>query len=221
MATTIDRTNYNLLVDDTGGVTPDGTNWNKNQIKIVILDQIDAILAASVTLGANLTTVGSITSGAGISGTATSVTTIACTTITASGLITTNGQVKFPATQNPSADANTLDDYEEGTWTPTFTGATVVGVATYDGRYIKIGRMVFFSLNITSTTSFASSSRTSTYFSLPFTISGTYPGILHAVNFGTNAEYGQNVIAIDGKAYMPQISAVSNISVTGQFEASA
>jgi len=28
------------------------------------------------------------------------------------------GQVVFPATQNASANANTLDDYEEGTWTP-------------------------------------------------------------------------------------------------------
>src|SRR4030066_820181 len=31
----------------------------------------------------------------------------------------TGGQIKFPATQNASADANTLDDYEEGTFTPT------------------------------------------------------------------------------------------------------
>src|ERR1035437_2045665 len=28
------------------------------------------------------------------------------------------GQIKFPASQNASSDANTLDDYEEGTWTP-------------------------------------------------------------------------------------------------------
>ena len=37
----------------------------------------------------------------------------------ASGLVTLPiGQLAFPATQNPSANANTLDDYEEGTWTP-------------------------------------------------------------------------------------------------------
>ena len=28
------------------------------------------------------------------------------------------GQLAFPATQNPRPNANTLDDYEEGTWTP-------------------------------------------------------------------------------------------------------
>lgn len=56
------------------------------------------------------------------------------------------GQIKFPATQNPSSDANTLDDYEEGTWTPTLTfgGAAVGMTATGQtlGRYTKIGNMV-------------------------------------------------------------------------------
>jgi len=32
--------------------------------------------------------------------------------------------VQFPATQVASADANRLDDYEEGTWTPDLTAAT-------------------------------------------------------------------------------------------------
>ena len=52
----------------------------------------------------------------------------------------TAGQIAFPATQNASADANTLDDYEEGTWTP-----SVGGNATYTaqaGLYTKIGRLI-------------------------------------------------------------------------------
>jgi hypothetical protein len=55
----------------------------------------------------------------------------------------TGGQIKFPATQNSSADANTLDDYEEGTFTP---DARVAGRtsswSTKVGKYIKIGRVV-------------------------------------------------------------------------------
>ena len=54
----------------------------------------------------------------------------------------TGGQITFPATQSASADANTLDDYEEGTFTP-----SVGGNATYtsrSGSYTKIGRFVFF-----------------------------------------------------------------------------
>ena len=51
----------------------------------------------------------------------------------------------FPATQSPSSDANTLDDYEEGNWTPTAIGTTTAGTGTYstqNGRYTKVGRLV-------------------------------------------------------------------------------
>jgi hypothetical protein len=56
------------------------------------------------------------------------------------------GQIKFPASQNASANANTLDDYEEGTWTPTITAAGSNPSVTYNiqtGFYTKIGRQVF------------------------------------------------------------------------------
>lgn len=53
------------------------------------------------------------------------------------------GQLKFPATQNPSADANTLDDYEEGSWTPTdASGAGLVFTFPIPGQYLKIGQLV-------------------------------------------------------------------------------
>lgn len=60
-----------------------------------------------------------------------------------------SGQLKFPATQNASADVNTLDDYEEGTWTPSLGGTTTY--ANQVGKYTKIGRLVFLQcyLNIT------------------------------------------------------------------------
>ncbi len=45
-----------------------------------------------------------------------------------------NGQIVFPASQNASSDANTLDDYEEGTFTPTVLGFTTAGTGTYSGR---------------------------------------------------------------------------------------
>jgi len=54
------------------------------------------------------------------------------------------GQIQFPATQNASADANTLDDYEEGGWTPTLYGATTTTYTTQFGRYTKIGNIVYF-----------------------------------------------------------------------------
>jgi len=45
-----------------------------------------------------------------------------------------------------TAAANALDDYEEGTWTPTIEGdgsnPTLTGYSTQVGRYTKIGRVV-------------------------------------------------------------------------------
>jgi hypothetical protein len=61
------------------------------------------------------------------------------------GAITKAGiGITFPATQSASTDANTLDDYEEGTFTPVLTG-TNGGTATYSvqvGRYRKIGSFI-------------------------------------------------------------------------------
>ena len=56
------------------------------------------------------------------------------------------GQIVFPATQNASANANTLDDYEEGTWTPALATSSTqptVSYAQQQGHYIKVGRMVY------------------------------------------------------------------------------
>ena len=65
--------------------------------------------------------------------------------------------ITFPATASASSDANTLDDYEEGSWTPSFVGASTAGTTTYSGRtglYIKIGKLVWvqFDANITNMT---------------------------------------------------------------------
>ena len=54
--------------------------------------------------------------------------------------------ITFPATANLSTDPNTLDDYEEGTWTP-----TLGGTATYafrNGYYTRIGNVVNVSFDI-------------------------------------------------------------------------
>ena len=54
--------------------------------------------------------------------------------------------ITFPATQSASSDANTLDDYEEGTFSFTVvSGGTFSGLN--EGRYTKIGRQVFVMLN--------------------------------------------------------------------------
>jgi len=52
--------------------------------------------------------------------------------------------ITFPATQSASSNANTLDDYEEGTWTPSLGGTTTYYNNGQTGTYTKIGRVVTF-----------------------------------------------------------------------------
>jgi hypothetical protein len=83
--------------------------------------------------------------------------------------------ISFPATQSASSDANTLDDYEEGTWTPNQgAGLTVVGAFSSSGTYTKVGRMVYVRGVVTGATSISCSSGTTITMNLPFTtLSGT------------------------------------------------
>lgn len=53
--------------------------------------------------------------------------------------------ITFPATQSASSDPNTLDDYEEGTWTPTVAYSTSDGNLSHTTRYgvyTKVGNLV-------------------------------------------------------------------------------
>ena len=57
----------------------------------------------------------------------------------------TVSNIQFPSSQVASANANNLDDYEEGTFTPTIYGTSTAGAGTYAnqvGHYTKIGRQV-------------------------------------------------------------------------------
>lgn len=77
--------------------------------------------------------------------------------------------ITFPATQSASTDPNTLDDYEEGTYTPTIF-SVVVGNGTVYGRYVLCGNMVFCSGSLI----FGSTTTVSTYIrpSVPFVADG-------------------------------------------------
>ena len=53
---------------------------------------------------------------------------------------------------------NTLDDYEEGSWTPSSNEVTVGVAVTEDARYTKIGNRVFVKASITVSTNTSSAS---------------------------------------------------------------
>jgi len=74
-------------------------------------------------------------------------------------------QIKFASTQVASSDANTLDDYEEGTFTSTI--ARNGGSFTSTGYYTKIGRLVQFFISISYDASTGTTNNLQTV-SLPF-----------------------------------------------------
>jgi hypothetical protein len=82
----------------------------------------------------------------------------------------TGSGITFPAAQSASSDANTLDDYEEGTWTPLQgSGLTVVGTYSSSGRYTKVGRLVSITAQIGGSTSVACTGNGQICTGLPFT----------------------------------------------------
>jgi hypothetical protein len=106
---------------------------------------------------------------------------------------TTSGAgITFPATQSASSDANTLDDYEEGTWTPTLSGWSGT-YSTQVGRYTKIGRQVFVSGAVVTNASTGSFSAYPGPAGLPFAggtgssaIFGTFGVFSGTQNLGTS-----------------------------------
>jgi hypothetical protein len=94
-----------------------------------------------------------------------------------SGIASVNG-IQFPATQVASANANTLDDYEEGTWTPVLQGGSTNPTISYGsqlGRYTKIGNMVNFVLFIN--VSSISGGSGNAQITLPFSATGGLGGL--------------------------------------------
>lgn len=61
--------------------------------------------------------------------------------------------VSFPASQSSSTDVNTLDDYEEGTWSPTVASSAgaIVSSTVNSAIYTKIGRLVKAIVDLTIT----------------------------------------------------------------------
>lgn len=86
------------------------------------------------------------------------------------GVLQLKSGITFPSTAVLSTDANTLDDYEEGTWAPAFGGTTSNPTVTYvyqDGWYVKIGKLVYV-WAILTTSAVSGGSGNLTIINIPF-----------------------------------------------------
>jgi hypothetical protein len=120
----------------------------------------------------------------------------------------------------PSAaitDPNTLDAYAERDWTPVPTSLTVVGTPTYTGRYIKIGKQVFWTLKIESTTTTASTANTTYFSGLPAAAS---PAVCAAVSSNV-ASFGNGYVDTTGNVYTPTWGATPVVFCSGSYEAAS
>jgi hypothetical protein len=88
--------------------------------------------------------------------------------------------IAFPATQNASTDANTLDDYEEGTWDTVISteSGTNYTITSQTCRYTKIGNVVHAYGSVTFN---AQGNGTITKFSLPFTPTSSFGNLGYGV----------------------------------------
>lgn len=93
------------------------------------------------------------------------------------------GQIKFPATQNASSNANTLDDYEEGTWTPSDVSGAGLSLTVTSAVYTKIGRVVVVQARITWPAN--ANGSTAAVGGLPFTVGAQDYAISVYPNSGT------------------------------------
>jgi len=135
---------------------------------------------------------------------------VGLTSANASGAkLQTSDGLTFPATQVASADPNTLDDYEEGTWTPvvSFGGASVGITGTFSGTYTKVGNVVTVGYRLTFTSK-GTSTGTISISGLPFTTGGldSISGFGYIHRLGTSVPAGQLSAALSGATFSFQFA---------------
>jgi hypothetical protein len=151
--------------------------------------------------------------------------------LTAGRVISANG-VAFPATASASSDPNTLDDYEEGAWTPGFVNGTFTLSGFNRGHYTVIGRQVTATALLIWS---ASSGTGDVAVTLPFTAGtefGRYGGsigTIAGVDNGGPVLAKQLTLGLDsGNAYAlikivndnatSTVSQVADLSATGEIQ---
>ena len=112
------------------------------------------------------------------------------------------GGIDFSATANSSGSMTSelFDDYEEGTWTPVLAGSSTAGsltAGTAEGRYIKIGKMVYLTFRFNNAT-FSGSSGSARITGLPYNQVSTnaYPSTAFGMTYNVTFDTARNFFGI-------------------------
>lgn len=160
----------NMLIDGVGS----GSNFTaaaNDEITVIAVTTTQFRLriqkyAGYAVIGANAD-ITSMTALTGITGDPTITGTLKVSTGAAVGGATAGtGGLAFPATAVAVADANTLDDYEEGTWTATVAAGSI---SSQNCTYTKVGRAVHIRGDVT----YGGTTETPDLGGLPFTAANT------------------------------------------------
>ena len=140
--------------------------------------------------------------------------------------------LSFNPTSGVATAAESLDDYEEGTWSPVIGGdgansGTQTYTGTYSGKYIKIGRLVtlYFDLQVT-----ALGTTTGTYATIkgfPFNVQQSHMGggtfnyysSLTGITEPLNCYVGSNetgYLMRGGASYVARTALTANTRLMGQ-----
>ena len=133
------------------------------------------------------------------------------------GTLSVGSGIKFPAAQAVVTDGNTLDDYEEGSWTPAlkFGGASAgMTYVTQLGSYIKIGKFVVAFFNVALSAKGSSVGRAS-FLGLPFSV-GFYGGgaITSMGAMATSIAAPACLAYTDSVIYLESLNGTSQIDLT-------
>lgn len=153
-----------------------------------------ATLTGSLTAGTfNNPTINSPNFGGTAGGTYTLAGTPTITAPTLTGLLAlTGGQIQFPSIQQASSNANTLDDYEEGPWTPSVGGSA--SYVVQDGHYVKIGKVVHLSMYLHVNS--IGTGNTSQIGGIPFPVSSAWNNPNAAATVGYYAGLSKSVVQL-------------------------
>jgi hypothetical protein len=131
---------------------------------------------------------------------------------------TSGAGITFPATQVPSSNANTLDDYEEGTWTPTDGSGAGLSLTVSNAVYIKIGQMVYVATRIVfpTTASAAVVQINGLPFTTPAVAGGYWGGGFRYTDFNTFFSVAITPSATDFTLFKLTNTQVTNVEASGK-----